>query len=57
MAEVSDADLDVEHPLPWNADAKMTTADMMFFPYWNLVYHVGQINYIQLLLGDTEMHM
>lgn len=23
--------------------------------YWNLVYHLGQINYIQTLYGDREM--
>jgi hypothetical protein len=25
-------------------------------PYWNMVYHLGQINYIQTLLGDKENH-
>lgn len=23
---------------------------------WNMVYHEGQINYIQTLYGDTEEH-
>jgi hypothetical protein len=31
-------------------------ADMLFMGYWNLTYHMGQVNYIQMLLGDTEMH-
>ncbi len=25
-------------------------------PVYNLIYHWGQINYIQTMLGDTEMH-
>ncbi|HRF59673.1 MAG TPA: hypothetical protein PLH94_07130 [Fimbriimonadaceae bacterium] len=25
------------------------------FHYWNLVYHLGQINYIQTLYGDRDM--
>ena len=25
-------------------------------PYRNMAYHAGQINFIQLLLGDTEFH-
>lgn len=46
-------DLDAACPMPWNPDTK--ASDVIFFTYWNLVYHIGQINYIQLLLGDTEM--
>ena len=26
-------------------------------PYRNMTYHGGQINFIQLLLGDKEFHM
>ena len=29
---------------------------MMSYPYWNLIWHAGQINYIQTLYGDTQMH-
>ena len=54
IAEVPDSDLDAKRPMPW--DPSTTAADVMFFAYWNLVYHIGQINYIQLMLGDTEMH-
>jgi len=25
-------------------------------PYWNITYHLGQINYIQTLYGDSVMH-
>jgi hypothetical protein len=31
-------------------------ADILFACYWNLTYHCGQVNYIQMLLGDTDMH-
>jgi hypothetical protein len=30
--------------------------DIMNLHYWNTVYHIGQINYIQTLYGDKEMH-
>lgn len=33
-----------------------TWAEVIFFPYWNMTYHEGQINYIQLLYGDKEYH-
>ena len=36
--------------------ATMTLADVMMLCYWNIVYHLGQINQIQLMLGDEEMH-
>ena len=30
--------------------------EMMLYPYWNMVWHTGQIAYIQTLYGDTQMH-
>jgi hypothetical protein len=33
-----------------------TLADCCLHAYWNMVYHEGQINYIQTLYGDTEEH-
>jgi len=33
-----------------------TAADLLEIPYRNLCYHGGQINLIQLLAGDAEMH-
>lgn len=54
IRQVPDSALDEIRPMPWNPNT--TAADVMFFAYWNLVYHIGQINYIQLMLGDTEMH-
>ncbi len=39
---------------PW---APSTVKQTLGFQEWNNTYHNGQLNYIQLLLGDTEMHM
>lgn len=30
--------------------------DIMLYPYWNATWHTGQIAYIQVMLGDKEMH-
>ena len=51
---VPDSKLDESHQMPWGM--AMTTGDLLFLGYWNMVYHWGQVNYIQMLLGDTEMH-
>ncbi len=48
-----DAELEEEMTLPFGT---YTMADLLAFHYWNLVYHFGQINQIQLLLGDKRMH-
>jgi hypothetical protein len=34
----------------------MTLAEVLGLPAWNMTYHLGQINQIQLVLGDREMH-
>lgn len=31
-------------------------SEILFGQYWNMLYHYGQINYIQTLYGDYEMH-
>ena len=51
-----DMRMDEEIRTPFGDDTIMTMADALMLPYWNLVYHLGQINQIQLILGDTEMH-
>jgi uncharacterized damage-inducible protein DinB len=48
--------LDEEIVLPFGGGSTMTMADVLGLPYWNMVYHLGQINQIQLVLGDREMH-
>lgn len=30
--------------------------DIMMYPYWNMVWHTGQIAYIQTMLGDRDMY-
>lgn len=35
----------------------LALAQCCFYPYWHMVYHEGQINYVQLLYGDgTDRH-
>jgi uncharacterized damage-inducible protein DinB len=40
--------------LPWGEEISMR--DMLNKHYWNMVWHTGQIAYIQRLLGDKDMH-
>ncbi len=42
------------HDLGW---AKMPIAFMLEMAHNNAIYHFGQVNYMQLLLGDKEFHM
>ena len=48
--------LDVEVTLPFGEGQTASMADMLYMHAWNLTYHLGQINQIQLMLGDHEMH-
>lgn len=50
-----DSNLDAEVELPFGS-GKTTMADVLAMHYWNMVYHLGQINLIQLMLGDSKMH-
>ena len=49
-----DARLEETKQMPWGFT--QTYADMLFNAYWNMVYHWGQVNYVQMMLGDTDMH-
>jgi len=51
-----DEDLDIMVHFPFHGGILRSIADIMGFHHWNLVYHTGQINYIQTLYGDKEMH-
>lgn len=42
--------------LPYDGGRDFTMPEMMDYPRWNFNYHLGQIGYIQILLGDKEMH-
>lgn len=37
-----------EIALPWGP---ATLAEILAYPYWNMSYHVGQINYVASILG------
>ncbi len=43
-------DLGVEVELPWG---KMTIAQILAYPYWNMSYHEGQIYYIGSTLAQS----
>src|SRR5579885_2328103 len=54
IRELPDSRLEEQVDLPWGATWSLI--EVMNMHFWNMTYHVGQINYIQTLLGDTEMH-
>ena len=54
VKNLPDSELGKEIDMPWGETA--TIGDAIGFQYWNLVYHQGQINYIQTLYGDFEHH-
>lgn len=51
-----DERLEEDVVLPFGGGIRMTMADCLALHYWNLVYHCGQVNYIQTILGDLKMH-
>ena len=48
IGAVSDADLAVNVETPFQT---RTLAQIIAYPYWNMSYHEGQINYIASMLG------
>lgn len=56
IAILPDELLEREVLVPFGGPVVWTMADVMSGTFWNLVYHLGQINQIQLMLGDSEMH-
>jgi hypothetical protein len=56
IAEFPASRLDEEVTLPFGGGTVMTFGDVLELHRWNMVYHLGQINQIQLMLGDREMH-
>lgn len=55
IESLPDSALDAQVQFPWDT-APSTFAEAMLVAYWNMTYHIGQINYIQTLYGDNEMH-
>lgn len=56
IEKVDDKDMEIELHLPFGGGMTVTLADVLGMHYWNLTYHLGQINQIQLMLGDRQMH-
>ena len=48
IRDVPDEDLTVSIAMPWGP---MTLDHILAYPYWNMSYHEGQINYIASMLG------
>ncbi|MCS7300800.1 MAG: DinB family protein [Fimbriimonadales bacterium] len=54
VESLSDAELSQTAVAPWGRTYTLTEGCLIH--HWNLIYHLGQIAYIQLLYGDTEYH-
>lgn len=48
---VPEEDIEIVIDLPWGA---LTLGEIMAYPYWNMSYHTGQINYIASMLANNE---
>jgi uncharacterized damage-inducible protein DinB len=57
LEAIPDDALGKVQPHPMDPTKQVTTADLLFLAYWNLVYHTGQINYIHMMLGDVERRL
>lgn len=56
VRDFPDDDLQKTLFIPFGGGMDSTYADIMMLHAWNMTYHWGQINYIQTLYGDREMH-
>ena len=43
-------------PMPFAPGLEWPATHVIMDMYWNMTYHLGQINYIQTLYGDKAMH-
>ena len=50
LTSIPDGAWDEAIQLPWGS---MTLRELAFFPWWNMVYHTGQIHYLASLLKDS----
>lgn len=50
---IPDGEMDQSIDAPWGP---YSLARCCVHAYWNMVYHEGQINYVQTLYGDFEEH-
>ena len=51
IASLPDDQLGNEIQMPWGP---MNVAQIASYPYWNMSYHEGQINYVASMLGCLE---
>ncbi len=51
-----ESDMEQTMFMPFGGGREFAFWEVMMLPYWNLTYHLGQINYVQTLYGDKEMH-
>ncbi|MDR3707535.1 MAG: hypothetical protein P4L33_04485 [Capsulimonadaceae bacterium] len=51
VGDVPDADLGNMIEMPWGA---LTVEQVIAYPYWNMIYHEGQINFIASMLGCLD---
>jgi hypothetical protein len=51
IGAVPEEDLSVEIPTPLGS---MLLSQIVAYPYWNMTYHTGQINYIASILGCLD---
>lgn len=51
IRDTPDDALGMEIPMPWET---ATLAQVLAYPYWNMSYHLGQINYIASMLGTLD---
>jgi uncharacterized damage-inducible protein DinB len=56
IRSVPDEDLTQTISLPFGQNMVASLTTVMALTYWNLTYHLGQINFIQTLLDDWQMH-
>lgn len=56
FAQMGDERLAETKWLPFDGGREFSMAEMMDYPRWNFTYHLGQIGYVQTLLGDRDMH-
>jgi hypothetical protein len=54
LANLTDEDLAREITMPWGSPGKLCDAPLT--AAFHMAYHMGQLNYIQCLYGDDQMH-
>lgn len=56
ISSYPDEELEKEISLDFGGQSTWRMSEVLGLHYWNTVYHLGQVNYIQTMLGDRGMH-